>query len=351
MAGAKMHFPPNRNHPVTHAGEVGKIVRDIVRQIELPKIDANFFSLGGGTTTSPGTTVIGGMIKGAETAVAVGAQSTITLIVGFTGDVFDTVVVVNYRTPNGNIIWPANHSRIPIANTVVFYWTVAGGDLVVTVINDTNINILATPWFCDDANTYVPVAGMPGDTVVDETAFGQASDSGASPDYSRKDHTHGTPAAPGAPAHNLLSVTHTDSTPAAAVRGDIIVAQGVGALWTAKAAGGLAYTLTMGALEPDYVPPATWPIVAKNANYVLTLSDYMVAGNAGGAGISIQLPTAVGNQGKMYCVKKVDAGIRVVSLIVLPASGQTIDGLGGYNLAIQWQVVRVISDGANWLII
>lgn len=37
-------------------------------------------------------------------------------------------------------------------------------------------------------------AGTPGDTVATETSFGQSSSAGASSDYSRKDHTHGTPA-------------------------------------------------------------------------------------------------------------------------------------------------------------
>jgi len=39
--------------------------------------------------------------------------------------------------------------------------------------------------------------GTPGDTVVTETAFGQASAAGALAAYSRADHTHGTPADPG----------------------------------------------------------------------------------------------------------------------------------------------------------
>lgn len=40
--------------------------------------------------------------------------------------------------------------------------------------------------------------GTPASTVVAETSFGQASAVGTSTDYARADHTHGTPAAPGA---------------------------------------------------------------------------------------------------------------------------------------------------------
>lgn len=38
--------------------------------------------------------------------------------------------------------------------------------------------------------------GVPSDTVVDETAYGQVSTPGISTDYSRGDHTHGTPDLP-----------------------------------------------------------------------------------------------------------------------------------------------------------
>lgn len=42
--------------------------------------------------------------------------------------------------------------------------------------------------------------GTPSNTVVSETSFGQASSAGASTNYSRGDHTHGTPAAPSVPS-------------------------------------------------------------------------------------------------------------------------------------------------------
>lgn len=40
-------------------------------------------------------------------------------------------------------------------------------------------------------------AGTPSDSVVTETTHGQSASAGASPEYSRGDHTHGTPAAEG----------------------------------------------------------------------------------------------------------------------------------------------------------
>src|SRR5207248_2171629 len=38
---------------------------------------------------------------------------------------------------------------------------------------------------------------LPADVVMDETAFGQSPAAGTSESYSRADHTHGTPVAPG----------------------------------------------------------------------------------------------------------------------------------------------------------
>lgn len=46
--------------------------------------------------------------------------------------------------------------------------------------------------------------GTPGDTVVTETSFGQSSAAGSQTDYSRKDHTHGTPGDP-VPTHAALT--------------------------------------------------------------------------------------------------------------------------------------------------
>lgn len=57
--------------------------------------------------------------------------------------------------------------------------------------------------------------------------------------------------------HNVLSAWHGDSTTAAAVRGDIITAQGVAPLWTRLAAGTAGYLLNMGANEPQWSSAAT----------------------------------------------------------------------------------------------
>lgn len=53
-------------------------------------------------------------------------------------------------------------------------------------------------------------------------------------------------------AHNLLSATHPDTTPAAPVRGDLIIGSGVSPLWTRFPKGALGTILKMGADEPAW---------------------------------------------------------------------------------------------------
>lgn len=65
------------------------------------------------------------------------------------------------------------------------------------------------------------------------------------------------------------------------------------------------------------------------------------------AACTITFPTAVGITGRMYTIKsKVAATITIAT-----TSSQTIDGAAPVNLTTQWAILRVISDGANWLTI
>jgi len=68
-----------------------------------------------------------------------------------------------------------------------------------------------------------PGGGTPGDTVVTEKAFGQSEAAGSSADYSRKDHTHGTPTDP-TPTHAALTTgIHGVGAGTVAKVGDIAV--------------------------------------------------------------------------------------------------------------------------------
>ena len=73
-------------------------------------------------------------------------------------------------------------------------------------------------------------------TALDTTnpttiTVGATASPGTSLIFAHRDHTHGSPTAWTATAHNLLSATHGDTTLAGAVRGDIVTAQGASPLW------------------------------------------------------------------------------------------------------------------------
>ncbi len=94
------------------------------------------------------------------------------------------------------------------------------------------------------------------------------------------------------------------------------------------------------------------PTVTKafaDTGYALTISDYTVLANAVGGAITLNLPTAVGITGRIYVIKKIDAG---ASIITVDANGsETIDGALTQTIANQWESIMIQSDGANWVVI
>ncbi len=85
----------------------------------------------------------------------------------------------------------------------------------------------------------------------------------------------------------LLSATHTDTTPAAAVRGDLIVAQGVSPLWARLPKGTSGYALIMGANEPAWTVIPTQTSALLSAVHTDTSPAAVVRGDLlSGQGIS-----------------------------------------------------------------
>lgn len=65
--------------------------------------------------------------------------------------------------------------------------------------------------------------------------------------------------------------------------------------------------------------------------------------------ITITLPTAVGINGKVYTIKKMDAG--GTTLTVNTTSSQTIDGSTSITVRGQYNSMMVVSDNSKWVII
>lgn len=84
-----------------------------------------------------------------------------------------------------------------------------------------------------------------------------------------------------------------------------------------------------------------------DAAYVAKLSDSFLKCDASSAAFSVTLPPATGNIGARMIVKRINSGANAVTV---EADGtETIDGSATQSLATQWAVIRLHSDGANWL--
>lgn len=90
-------------------------------------------------------------------------------------------------------------------------------------------------------------------------------------------------------------------------------------------------------------------VSAKTAAYTLTASDDVVTADSTGGAFSLTLRTAVGIAGKVFTLKRINSGANDVT--VATTSAQTIDGASTSVLTAQWQSVRVMSNGTNWLVV
>lgn len=77
--------------------------------------------------------------------------------------------------------------------------------------------------------------------------------------------------------------------------------------------------------------------------------ELTLATGGSGSNITLTLPTAVGRNGKVFKIKRVDSG--TAKVIIATTSSQTIDGATTYDMPYQWQYVEVESDGSNWVIV
>lgn len=91
-------------------------------------------------------------------------------------------------------------------------------------------------------------------------------------------------------------------------------------------------------------------ITSKSTTATLTTGEAGVILVSAVAGYTLTLPTAVGNSGLQYTIKKTDAN---TNLITIDADGsEKIDGAEIYTeLNYQYAYVTIVSDNSNWCII
>lgn len=100
--------------------------------------------------------------------------------------------------------------------------------------------------------------------------------------------------------------------------------------------------------EQDFITSALgsmW-LDTLTTGITLTTDHEVVLVDATSGALSETLPTAVGNNGKIYFVKKIDTTTNIVTLV--PNGSQTIDGVTRAYLYYPGQSIFIISDNANW---
>lgn len=102
-------------------------------------------------------------------------------------------------------------------------------------------------------------------------------------------------------------------------------------------------------MEGLFAPEMPRQIASKSADYTGKITDEILFVDATAAGRTITLPTSIGISGKRYTIKKTDSSGNTVT--VATTAGQMIDGAATKVLAAQYDAVRLISNGANWMIL
>ena len=90
-------------------------------------------------------------------------------------------------------------------------------------------------------------------------------------------------------------------------------------------------------------------VSTKTGNYTILQSDDVILGDATSGAITITLPTAVGNSGEIFNIKKIDSSVNAVTIAT--TSSQTIDGALTQPILTQYQNITVVSNGTNWSIL
>ena len=88
----------------------------------------------------------------------------------------------------------------------------------------------------------------------------------------------------------------------------------------------------------------TFKQVTINSNYNVTTEDYLI--DVSGGTFSVYLPSAIGIQGRILCVKNNGGG----AVTVQPILGQTLDDKP-YLILGETNAVQIVSNGSQWVIL
>jgi hypothetical protein len=92
------------------------------------------------------------------------------------------------------------------------------------------------------------------------------------------------------------------------------------------------------------------PVTATTTTYTVKPSDSVMTCDPTGGSYTVTLPAAaVGNKGRRYTFKRIDAS---GNLPTISGGGTNIDGAATYTgLSAQWKFLTVESNGSIWMIV
>lgn len=100
------------------------------------------------------------------------------------------------------------------------------------------------------------------------------------------------------------------------------------------------------ATRTDILAP---PVRTITATTTPTATDYALLADATGGAVTVNLPPAAGNSGRVLIVKKIDASGNAVTLD--GDGAETIDGAATQATSTQWNAFTVQCDGTGWFLI
>lgn len=90
-------------------------------------------------------------------------------------------------------------------------------------------------------------------------------------------------------------------------------------------------------------------VTTKTTTYTITTNDTVIICDATSGAFTVTLPTAVGNTGRRYFIKKIDV---TVNAVTVDGDGtETIDDGLTAVLNTQYEAIGIVSDGTEWWII
>jgi hypothetical protein len=88
------------------------------------------------------------------------------------------------------------------------------------------------------------------------------------------------------------------------------------------------------------------PVSVKTSSYSVLTTDCFLAADATTGTLTFTLPTASGNTGRIFYMKKIDSSAN--AMVIQGNGGDLIDGLSTVSTMVQYESFSIISTGTGW---